>query len=112
MILLSYGSDMVREFIETGERFDGEFVDYLDEIGIARVDSLAKAAGDYKAFNLKIDDYLERFYIGRAGAQVFGRLALRRNGRPPGALCQSGLAPQDRLDGAPLFAPRFVSRQP
>jgi len=72
MVLLSYDTPPVKEFIEKGERFDHELVEYLDRKNIRYVDALAKAAQDYKAFNLSIDEYLERFYIGRAGAQVFG----------------------------------------
>jgi len=72
MILLSYDTPAVRNFIETGERFDRELVDYLESNNFTYVDCLRKAADEYKAFNLSVDEYLERFYIGRAGAQVFG----------------------------------------
>lgn len=72
MILLSYDTPSVKDFIEKGERFDQELVEYLEDNNITYVDSLLKAAEDYKAFNLSVDEYLERLYIGRAGAQVFG----------------------------------------
>jgi len=72
MVLLSYDTPTVRDFIEKGERFDQELVDYLESNNVPYVDCLLKAAEEYAAFNLSIDRYLERFYIGRAGAQVFG----------------------------------------
>jgi len=72
MILQSYGPPAVKTFIETRQRFDQELVDYLADNDVPNVDLLAKADEEYKAFNLSVDKFLERFYIGRAGAQVFG----------------------------------------
>ena len=72
MILLSYDTPTVKEYIEKGERFDEELVEYLEDKNIRYVDSLLKAAEEYKAFNLPVDEFLERLYVGRAGAQVFG----------------------------------------
>ena len=72
MILLSYDTPTVKEFIEKGQRFDQELVEYLESENVLYVDSLVKAAEEYRVFNLSVDKFLERFYIGRAGAQVFG----------------------------------------
>ncbi len=72
MILLSYDTATVKDFIEKSERFDQELVEYLENNNITYVDCLLKVAKEYEAFNISVDDYLERFYIGRAGAQVFG----------------------------------------
>jgi len=72
MVLLSYDVPSVQRIIEKNERFDGEFLTYLKKNDIPFVDCLAKAAEDFKAFNLPLDDYLLRYYVGRAGAQVFG----------------------------------------
>lgn len=36
------------------------------------MDGLGKIAEDYKVFNLSIEKYLDRYYIERLGAQVFG----------------------------------------
>jgi len=72
MILLSYDTPPVATFIQTGQRFDRELIEYLQTNNFTYVDSLVKAAEEYKAFNLPVDAFLERFYIGRAGAQVFG----------------------------------------
>jgi hypothetical protein len=72
MLLLSYDVPAVQTFIATGERFDQEFVDYLDDKRFLYVDCLKKAHEEHKAYCLPIDDFIGRFYVERAGAQVFG----------------------------------------
>jgi hypothetical protein len=72
VIMLSYDVPTVRTFIEKGTRFDQGFVEYLKEKKFLYVDALQKAANEYKFYNLGVNDFLDRFYIGRAGAQVFG----------------------------------------
>ena len=72
MILLSYDVPSYMDYIEKGERFDLPFVDYLETAGITYVDFLEKKAAAFKDFNLPLEQFLERFYIERAGAQVFG----------------------------------------
>ncbi len=72
MILLSYDVPAIIDFLETGERLDQELVEYLKSNNVAYVDTLRKVAQEYKIFNLSVNDYLQRFYIARAGAQVFG----------------------------------------
>ena len=72
MVLLSYNAPTVAEYVASGDRFDHELVQYLESNGVVCVDCLAKAAEDYKASNLSMDDYLNRFYIPAAGAAVFG----------------------------------------
>ena len=72
MIILSYDVPAVMEYLEKGTRFDQAFVDFLDDRKYPYIDFLPKTKEDYKAFNLDEEEYLERFYIERAGAQVFG----------------------------------------
>jgi hypothetical protein len=72
MVLLSYDVPSVKTFIRTGERFDADLLPYLRDRQIRHVDFLAKAAEEYKAYRLSVDRFIERFYIERAGAQVFG----------------------------------------
>ncbi len=72
MILLSYDAPTVMDFLEKGERFDQEFVDYLGKNNFIYVDFLKEVAEEHKSFNLDLEKFLERFYIERAGAQVFG----------------------------------------
>ena len=72
MVLLSYDVPSVTDFLEKGQRWDSEFIDYLEKNNVAYVDFLQKAADEYKAFNISTEDFIDRFYIERAGAQVFG----------------------------------------
>lgn len=72
MVLLSYDVPTYVDFIEHGERFDEMFVEYLEDRGILYVDFLKKKANAFKDYNLSLEQFLERFYIERAGAQVFG----------------------------------------
>ena len=72
MIILSYDVPTVMEYIEKGARFDQEFVEFLNNRQYPYIDFLPKTKEDYKSFNLELEPYLERFYIERAGAQVFG----------------------------------------
>ena len=71
MVLLSYDAPTVKKHLETGERFDTELLEYLAGQDAPCVDCLAKSAEDYKAYRLPVEEYLKRFYIDRAGAQVF-----------------------------------------
>ncbi len=72
MVLLSYDVPAYMSYIEKGERFDEMFVEYLETNGILYVDCLKKKAEEFKAYSLPLEQFLERFYIERAGAQVFG----------------------------------------
>ena len=72
MVLLSYDVPTVMDYLEKGQRWDGEFLEYLEKNGVTYVDFLPKVAQEYKAFNVEAEEFIERFYIERAGAQVFG----------------------------------------
>ena len=62
-----------------GERWDNAMLDYLDGSGLPYVDALAPVGEEYKGFKLPIESFLERFYVGRAGAQVFGHYKAQGN---------------------------------
>lgn len=72
MVLVSYDVPQVMEFLEKGTRFDQWFVDFLATERFTYVDFLKKTRDDYRDYRVDIEQYLERFYIERAGAQVFG----------------------------------------
>ncbi len=72
LVLLSYDVPSVQKIIEKNERFDEAFLNYLKNNNVLFVDCLAKAAEDYRMHNLSLDNYLSQYYVGRAGAQVFG----------------------------------------
>jgi hypothetical protein len=72
MVLLSYDTPQVEEYLESGERFDEDLLNYLDSEEVPYVDALEKSRQDYQDFSVPAQEYLKRFYIARAGAQVFG----------------------------------------
>jgi len=75
LVLLSYGGWQIREFIASGYHPHQPTVDYLDAAGIPYVDHLPIAAEDYKSFSITPKEYMDRFYIGAAGAAVFGHFS-------------------------------------
>ena len=79
LVLLSYDVPTVRTYLETGERWDQEILDYLDRHTVPYADALAMAGEEYKAFRLSVEAFIARYYIGRAGAQVFGHYNARGN---------------------------------
>jgi hypothetical protein len=72
MVLLSYDVPTVKKYIETGERFDADFADYLRREGLTHVDTLPVMGEEYKDCNCSVDEFLQKFHVARAGAQVFG----------------------------------------
>ena len=72
MILLSYDVPAVQKYLKTGERFDADFVRFLKRDKYTYVDTLAKTSLEFKAFKGSINEFCHRFYVARAGAQVFG----------------------------------------
>ena len=79
MVLLSYDVPTVMDYLEKGERWDQAMLDYLDGSGIPHVDALGAVGEEYAAFKLPIEPFLERFYVARAGAQVFGHYKAQGN---------------------------------
>ncbi len=72
MIILTYDVPTVTRFIRTGERFDEKLLAYLRRSRLPWIDCLRLAAEEYKLFKLPLEKWLGRYYISRAGAQVFG----------------------------------------
>lgn len=72
MILLSYDVPTVQKYLKKGTRFDDEFVRYLKENDDSYVDLLPKVKEEFRSFRGSIEEFCMRFYVARAGAQVFG----------------------------------------
>jgi hypothetical protein len=54
----------MRQLITTGERYDQAIVDYLKQQGIPYFDMNRVHVEDFKQFNLPLEDYLKRYFIG------------------------------------------------
>jgi hypothetical protein len=72
MILLSYDVPTVQTYLKNGARFDAEFVEFLKKGKYLHVDTLPKVGEEFRSFQGSINAFCERFYVARAGAQVFG----------------------------------------
>jgi hypothetical protein len=54
----------MKELIETGERYDQEIVDYLDENGYSYFDMNVIHAKDFRSFNISLEGYMKRYFVG------------------------------------------------
>ena len=64
LYVLSYNPQTVRRFLKDGERFDREFVDFIQRERLPYVDLLQAHAADYAKFRGSIDEYVARYFIG------------------------------------------------
>jgi hypothetical protein len=72
MIMLSYDVPTLEKYFKTGKRFDQEFVDFLNREKYLYIDTLPKFAAERKVFKGTNEEFFNRFFVARAGAQVFG----------------------------------------
>jgi hypothetical protein len=64
LYVLSYNSYEVGRMINEGERFDQEFIQYMDSTGLPYVDLMEKHMIDYQKYKCSVVDYLEQYFIG------------------------------------------------
>ena len=55
---------VTRQLITGGTRYDQEIVDFLKESNINHIDFNLIHVEDFKSFNLNVDDYFKRYFIG------------------------------------------------
>ncbi len=55
---------VTRELLKGGIRYDREIVDFLDENDFDYIDMNLVHVEDFKSFNLSVDDYFKRYFIG------------------------------------------------
>lgn len=72
MVFLTYDAPSVMGYIEKGTRFDSRFVEFLETNNYLYVDLLRKFKEEYQNYSLDLEKFVERFYVERAGVQVFG----------------------------------------
>ncbi len=72
MLVLSYDVPTLQAYVKKGTRFDAEFVDFLDKRKYAYIDTLPTIADEAKLYRGSVEQYCEKLYVERAGAQVFG----------------------------------------
>lgn len=64
LFVLSYGAYTLKQFIETGRRFDQALLDDLNTAGVRYVDLMAAHAADAARFRGSTDECLARCFIG------------------------------------------------
>jgi len=64
LIVLFDPSRVMRVLIESGERYDQEIVDFLEENNFHYFDMNLVHLEDYKAFSISLDEYMKRYFIG------------------------------------------------
>ncbi len=72
MIVLSYDVPTVQNALKGGSRFDEEFVRFLKREKYQFIDTLPLIKREFGMFRGTINQFCSRFYVARAGAQVFG----------------------------------------
>ena len=55
---------VTKQLLQGGKRFDREIVDFLEESDIKYIDMNLVHVEDFKSFNLSINDYFKRYFIG------------------------------------------------
>ena len=64
LIVLSYGTRAITKTFKDGRRFDQEFVDHLQDLGLPYIDLLEAHKADFANFSVELDDYLKTYFIG------------------------------------------------
>jgi len=64
LYVLSFGTERVRQTIQTGKRFDQSLVDFLDNRKLPYVDLMSAHLRDFAQFKIPVDEYINRYWIG------------------------------------------------
>jgi len=64
LYVLSFQNITVKKAVETGTRFDQDFVDYLESHNLPYVDLLKAHLTDYAQYKVSFDDYAGQYWIG------------------------------------------------
>lgn len=64
LYVLSYGDNIFKQTIQAGERFDREFVDYLNQKKLPYVDLLDCHLKDFAQYKIDADAYAKQYWIG------------------------------------------------
>jgi len=64
MVIIFDPYRVTRELLKGGTRYDQEIVDFLDENDFNYIDMNLVHVEDFKSFNLSVNDYFKRYFIG------------------------------------------------
>ena len=63
LYVLSYGMRTVADSVRGQDRFDREFIEFLERRQLPYVDLLEAHLGDFATFNMGIEEYLDRYWV-------------------------------------------------
>ena len=64
MVIIFDPYRVTKQLLQGGKRFDREIVEFLEENDIKYIDMNLVHVEDFKSFNLDINDYFKRYFIG------------------------------------------------
>ena len=64
MVIIFDPYRVTRQLLQGGKRYDREIVDFLNESDINYIDMNLVHVEDFKSFNLSVNDYFKRYFIG------------------------------------------------
>ncbi len=64
LFVLSYGRRNTAQVLKTGVRFDQALLDFLEDKKLPYVDLMEAHRVDFAEFNLSVDEYIGRYWIG------------------------------------------------
>jgi len=64
MVIIFDPYRVTKQLLQGGKRFDREIVDFLEESDIKYIDMNLVHVEDFKSFNLSVNDYFKRYFIG------------------------------------------------
>jgi hypothetical protein len=64
LVVLFDPSRVMRVLLESGERYDQEVVDFLEDKGFFYFDMNLEHVKDFRDFRLSVEDYMKRYFIG------------------------------------------------
>lgn len=69
LYVLSFSPKVVARAIQEGIRPDHDFVEFMRRKRLPYIDLLEAHAAEFKQFNISVEDYLKRYYIGHYNPQ-------------------------------------------
>jgi len=64
MVIIFDPYRVTKQLLKGGARYDREIVDFLKQSNINHIDMNLMHVEDFKSFNLSVDDYFKRYFIG------------------------------------------------
>jgi hypothetical protein len=64
LYVLSYPAKTIAKYIEEGERFDSDLVEFMEEKDFPYIDLMKSHVADYSQYTLELKTYFDKYFIG------------------------------------------------